>query len=116
MVDRYEFRMTTGHALVGGIETETFDVLATDVKGYLKVGGGLAARDAEVGGRTSVSVTRTLVIPWDSPAIPAKAYAVCLSVDASSDPTLLGARLILDGPAPGSQTTARRLQVSEVLT
>lgn len=116
MLDTFEFRLPTGYALVDGVEVETYDVLATDVKGRVKVSGGLAVRDAEVGGRTSASVVRELHIPWNSPAIPTNAYAVCTAIDVSTDPTLLNARLRIDGPAPGSQLTARRLQVSEVLT
>ena len=85
-------------------------------KGRVKVGGGLAARESEAGGRTVVSVLRELHIPADSPAVPTGAIAVCTYAAPSSDPTLLGARLTLSGPAPGSQTTARRLQVEEVLT
>jgi hypothetical protein len=84
--------------------------------GRVKVGGGLAAQEAELGGRTSVTVRRELHIPVDSAAIPANAVAVCTAVADTSDPTLLGAILRLAGPAPGSQTTARRLEVSEVLT
>jgi hypothetical protein len=37
-------------------------------------------------------------------------------VTATSDPTLLGAQLRLPVRRPGSQTTARRLEVTEVLT
>ena len=74
------------------------------------------AGDAEAGGRTVTTIRRELHIPVTSPAVPMGAVAVCTAVDATTDPTLLGAKLTLDGPAPGSQTTARRLQVSEVLT
>lgn len=115
MLDTFEFRKPTGHAMQGGVEVETFEVLLSTL-GRVKVSEGLAVRDAEVGSRTSASVSRELHIPWDSPAIPTGTIAVCTSVDAASDPTLLNARLRVDGPAPGSQTTARRLQVSEVLT
>lgn len=69
--------------------------------------------NSEAGGRTVVTVTRELHIPVDSPAVPAGAIAVCTAVDPSSDPTLLDARLRLSGAAPGSQTTARRLEVTE---
>lgn len=81
----------------------------------VKVGQGLAVQDAEAGGRTVVTVRRELHIPVDSPAVEPYDIAVMTSVDATSDPTLLGASLVLEGPAPGSQTTARRLQVSEVI-
>lgn len=98
-----------------GEDVEAYDVLFV-TSGRVKVGGGLAARESEVGGRTSVTVSRELHIPVDSPAVPVGAYAVCTAVGVLTDPTLLGARLTLAGPAPGSQMTARRLQVEEVLT
>lgn len=114
-VDTFEFRKPTGFAMVGGVETETFDVLLTTL-GRVKVVGGLSERDHQVGERTAATVTRELHIPWNSPAVPTGVIAVCTAVDDSTDPTLLNARLRIKGPAPGSQTTARRLQVSEVLT
>lgn len=84
--------------------------------GRVKVVGGLSVRESEAGGRTVVSITRELHIPVDSDEVPVGAIAVCTAVHATSDPTLLGARLRLAGPAPGSQTTARRLEVTEVLS
>jgi hypothetical protein len=98
-----------------GGDVEAITPLFTTV-GRVKSGRGLASREAEAGGRTVVSVVRELHIPVDSAAVPTGAIAVCTAVDATSDPTLLGARLKLSGPAPGSQTTARRLEVSEDLT
>lgn len=98
-----------------GEDVETITPLFTTV-GRVKVGGGLASRESEAGGRTVVSVTRQLHIPVNSDAVPTGAVAVCTAVHETSDPSLLGARLVLAGPAPGSQTTARRLEVSEVLT
>lgn len=92
----------------------TYTVVLT-TPGRVKVAG-LAVRDSEVGGRTAASVTRSLHIPVDSAEVPSGAVAVCTAVHATSDPTLLGARLRLSGPAPGSQTTARRLEVTEVLS
>lgn len=73
-------------------------------------------RDTEAGARPVVVTTRELHIPVDSPAVPVGAVAVPTYVHASSDPTLAGARLRLAGSAPGSQTTARRIEVTEVLT
>lgn len=81
----------------------------------VKVVGGLAVRLEEVGGRTAVSVSRELHIPVGSAEVLPGDVAVMTSVHSTSDPTLAGATLHLDGPAPGSQTTARRLQVSEVI-
>lgn len=99
-------------------EVETFETLFT-TKGRVKSSSGLVARESEAGGRTVVSVTRTLHIPVGSPAISfddGPVYAFCDAVDVTSDPSLEGARLRLAGPAPGSQTTARRLEVEEELT
>lgn len=120
MLDTFEIRVATG---AGGWvydpyseqDVEAFDVLFT-TPGRVKVGGGLSARTSEAGDRTVISVTRELHIPVSTEAIPANAVAVCTATHPTSDPTLLGARLKLAGPAPGSQTTARRLEVSEVLT
>jgi hypothetical protein len=97
-------------------EVENIFTVILTTPGRVKVQAGLAVRDAEVGGRTAASVVRSLHIPVDSIALPPNAVAVCTAVHATSDPTLLGARLVLSGPAPGSQTTARRLEVEEVLT
>ena len=91
-------------------EVQALDVLFTTA-GRVKVG--LMPSEAEAGGRTVATVTRELHIPVDSPEVPAGAVAVCRAVHETSDPTLLGARLTLIGPAPGSQTTARRLTVKE---
>lgn len=77
---------------------------------------------AEVGGRTSARTTRELHIPVGSPdpwADPRAAFGVSALVTAvapTDDQTLLGVRLTLSGPAPGSQTTARRLEVTEVVS
>ena len=118
MLDTFEFRLYADD-LEYNPDTQTeeqpYEVLFT-TSGRVKVGGGLAARDSQAGGRTVVTVTRELQIPVDSPNVPAKVVAVCTVVDKTSDATLLGALLRLAGPAPGSQTTARRLQVTEVLT
>lgn len=96
-------------------DVEIYEFLFT-TKGRVKVEGGLSVRDAQVGGRTSASVVRSLHIPVASPVVPAGAVAFCTAISATSDPTLNGARLTIGGPAPGSQTTARRLEVTEVLS
>lgn len=119
MLDTFEVRVPTGTGYtydpVNQVDVPAYTVSFTTL-GRVKVSGGLAARGAEVGGRTVVEVSREWHIPVDSPAVPTDAYAVCTAVHPTSDPTLLGASLTLAGPAPGSQTTARRLQVREVLT
>lgn len=118
MVDTFDIKVESGKpAYDPGTKTTSpaYALLFTTV-GRVKVGGGLAAHEAEVGGRASVTVTRELHIPVDSPAVPTGAVAFCTDIDDSSDPTLLAAMLRLAGPAPGSQTTARRLEVTEILT
>jgi hypothetical protein len=122
MLDTFDISVATGGWVYDpgaeggdGADVEVLTPLFTTL-GRVKVGGGLAARDSEAGGRTVVTVTRELHIPYDSAEVPVGAVAVCTAVHSTSDPTLLGAVLRLEGPAPGSQTTARRLQVSEVLS
>jgi len=119
MLDLFEFRLPTGNGYIYDEfldeDVEAFEVLF-ESKGRVKASAGLAARSAEGGGRTIVTTNRELHIPADSPDVPAGAYAVVKRVDPTSDPTLIHARLTIAGPSPGSQTTARRLQVEEVLT
>lgn len=118
MVDTFEIGMPTGEREYDPAEQADIDVVEPlfTTKGRVKASRGQAAREAQVGGRTAVSVSRELHIPVDSPAVPTGAVAVCTAVHWTTDPTLLGARLRLSGPAPGSATTARRLQVEEQLT
>lgn len=118
MLDTFEIRdYGDGYTYddVEGEDVRTYEVLFTTV-GRVKVEQGLSVRDLEVGGRTASSATRTLSIPVDSDAVPVGAVAYCTAVHATSDPTLLGAGLVIGGSAPGSQTTARRLEVTEVLS
>lgn len=117
MLDTFAIKQPSGTAYnptTGNDETTYTDLFTT--AGRVKVGSGLATRESEAGGRTVVTVVRELHIPVDSAAVPVGAVAVCTAVHATSDPTLLGATLRLAGPAPGSQTTARRLEVTEVLS
>jgi hypothetical protein len=83
--------------------------------GRLKVPGNVVL-ESDVGERSVVSTRRELHIPVGSQAVPIGAVAQCTAIDATSDPTLLGTIVRVSGPAPGSQTTARRLQVEEVLS
>lgn len=118
MLDTFDIGTPSGgytYDPVTGKDVETITPLFT-TKGRVKARSGLASREAEAGGRTVVTVVRELHIPVGSPNVPTDAVAVCTAVHASSDPTLLNARLRLAGPAPGSQTTARRLEVTEVLS
>lgn len=115
MLDTFDVKVSLGIAYnpASGNDEETFEMLFS-TKGRVK-SGALVVRESEAGSRTVVEVTRELHIPVDSPAVPVGAVAFVTSVHATSDPTLAGDRLRLDGAAPGSQTTARRLQVSEVI-
>jgi hypothetical protein len=116
MLDTFDIKVSAGTSYnpTTGNDEETFTLLFATV-GRVKVGGGLTARESESGGRTVVTVTRELHIPVGKPAVPVGAVAFVTSVHATSDPSLTGAHLRLSGPAPGSQTNARRLEVSEVI-
>lgn len=97
-----------------GKDVQTVIPLFT-TKARLKVTANVV-QDDQVGGRTSVVTRRELHIPVGSPVAPANAVAQCTAIHSTTDPTVLGTIVRLSGPAPGSQTTARRLTVSEVLT
>ena len=85
-------------------------------KGRMKASRTFGNINQQAGGRTVTIVTRELHIPVGSQEVPVGALAKCTAVGASDDPTLLGAVVRIAGPAPGSQTTARRLEVTETLT
>ena len=118
MLDTCDIKYQTGVSDPDPETGETAPTYATrfTTKCRVKVSEGLSARSSDIGGRTAVVVTRQLHIPVGSAAVHPGDIAVITAVHATSDPTLAGATLILDGPAPGSQTTARRLQVSEVIS
>lgn len=104
-----------------GTETPTYETAFT-TKARLSIGRGLAVRAAEVGGRTAAEVVRILSIPvdsadpWADDRAATGVSALVTAIDAATDdPTMLGVRLTLSGPAPGSQTTARRYEVEEVV-
>ncbi len=97
-------------------------VTAFVTKGRLKSPGNVV-HESEVGGRTAAEVSRILSIPVSSAdpwADDRAAYGVTALVTLidplTDDPSMLGARLTLSGPAPGSQTTARRYEVTEVVS
>lgn len=114
MCSRFDIKVSAGPAYDGETEAEAFTLLFS-TKGRVKVSEGLATRESQAGARTVVTVMRQLHIPVDSPDVPVGAVAFCTSTGNTSDPQLAGAQLRLDGAAPGDQTTARRLQVSEVI-
>lgn len=118
MLDTVELGYPTGgtrydHAAQA--EVETYEPLLT-TRCRVRVRGALGESETEVGGRVAAEIVSELDIPWDSPPVPAGTVGVITAVDQTSDPTLLHTRLRVEGAAPGSQTTARRLRVSEVLT
>lgn len=115
MLDEWAVMVSLGFEMEDDAEVEQFALLF-NTKARVKILAGLAVREKEVGARTSVAVTRELHIPIDSAAVPTGAVAFPITLHETSDQSLADASLRLDGPAPGSQTTARRLQVSEVLT
>ena len=98
---------------VTGIEERSFTPLF-ETKGRVKPSRS-SSGDQEVGGRTATTVTRELHIPWDSPEAPIDSVARMKTPHSTTDPTLRG-DLRIAGPAPGSQTTARRLEVTEVIS
>jgi len=88
-------------------------IVAFETKARVKAVGVLPS-SAEVGGRTSHETRRELHIPATSPETPPDAVARCTAVHETTHPPLFGAYLSIEGPAPGSQTTDRRLTVTEV--
>lgn len=116
MVDTYSIQASNGMTYSDGEEVESWSELFV-TQGRLAVQDGAYARQGQVAGRTADEVSRVLHIPADAPAIPAgRVSAVPVQLDATSDQTLDGARLILEPSQPGSQTTARRIRVTEVVS
>lgn len=116
MVDIYSIQQSQGPGYADGVEGEVWTELF-QTKGYVKVLDGSYAASKEVAGRTAAEVRRRLSIPVTAPAIPAgRISAVPVTLGDTSDPTLMGARLLLDPSQPGSHTTARRISVTEVVT
>lgn len=97
-----------------GADVQAVQPLFT-TKARLKSTGGVVG-ESEAGGRTVAETRRELHIPVGSPEVPAGALAQCTAVSELSDPTMVAVIVRLSGPAPGSQQTARRLEVVEVLT
>lgn len=97
-----------------GADVQTVDPLFETV-GRMKVST-TQVRETQAGERTVAESRRELHIPTDSPAVPTNAVAQCTAVHPTSDPTMLGKIVRLSGAVVGSQTTARRLEVVEVLS
>lgn len=118
MLDRCTLKRPTGRMTqdeTTGAELPEYEVIKANVRCRVKVTDGLTARSSDAGGRTAVEVTRQLSISVREPETLPNDVAEMTSIHSTSDPTLAGATLVLAGPAPGSQTTARRLQVREVI-
>lgn len=117
-----EFQYETGTTPDPDTDTDvpTYET-AFESKARIKAGDRVITL-AEVGGRTAGESTRELHIPiasadpWDDPRSANGVTFLVTEVSTLDDPTLLDARLTLSGPAPGSQTTTRRLQITEVVT
>lgn len=99
------------------VEEEARDFLGSfETKARVRSRSAQQVRETELGDRSVVTVDRELHIPWDAPATSEGQVARVLSVGPLDDPTLVGTDLMLVGPIPGSQQTARRLLVREVQT
>lgn len=114
MVDTWTIGADVGWVFNGTVDVQTVTPLFT-TQGRLKSPGSVAL-ESQAGERTVVQTRRELHIPVSSPAVPVNAVAQCTEVHETSDPTMLNVIVRLSGPAPGSQTTARRLEVTETLT
>ena len=117
MVDTWEIGEDGGWAYnpaTGRDEQTILNPITT--KGRVRVFSALGAREGEAGDRTVIETRRELHVPVSTPALPTGAVARCTAVGATSDPTLLGTVARLGGPVPGSQTTARRIEIIEVVS
>jgi hypothetical protein len=118
MKDTAEIRYETGETTQDPVTGSTVYVYAVrfTTKCRVKSTRTYGVQNQEVGGRTAQTVTRELHIPVDSPEVEPGDLAVITAVHPTTDPTLLNAELTISGPSPGSQTTARRLEITEVVT
>jgi len=121
MKDTCKFKVESGRSDPDpqtGAQTPTYTYLHSGqaFPCRIKVYSAQMLREQDSGGRTVVETVRELHIPWDAPSIPAGARVEMTSVHASSDPTLAGGLFAVTGPAAGSQTNARRLQITEVVS
>lgn len=77
----------------------------------------LVVQDAEVGGRTAQTVRAELHLPVDAPVVHPGDEAELIAVGALSDVTLLGRKFTISGGTPPkSLATARRLEITEVVS
>lgn len=120
MVDTFEIKIVTGGKPVYDPGTKTTGPAYTTLfstPGYVPpAGGSVLTREAEVGGRTSLSSRREIRIPWDADAVPANAVAVCTAIGTRTPPRMLGKTYRVGGSDGVSQGTACHLEIIEVLT
>lgn len=114
MPDTWTVGTDGGWDVVDGVEVLIVAPLFT-TQGRLKVSS-TQTRESQAGERTVVEIRRELHIPVSSPEVPPNAVAQCTAIGSLTDPTVLGTIVRLSGNIAGSQTTARRLEVVEVLT
>lgn len=117
MLDAAEIRYQTGATTQDpetGSEVPVYAVRFT-TKCRVKSTRTYGVQNQEVGGRTAQTVSRELHIPVASPTVYPGDIAVMVEIHKTTDPMLYGAHLTLSGPSPGSQTTARRLEVTEIV-
>lgn len=118
MVDTFDIGVATGGweydpELDQDIETIT-PLFSTP--GYF-ARGARAVTASEAGGRTVLEVGSELRIPWDKPAVPSNAVAVCTAIGPDTPPRMLNRRVRVDGSGgDGSQRTHYPLEVTEVLS
>lgn len=125
-----ESRMTLTVAIQYEVGTTPDPDTDADVPAYetafttparIKSPGGLTLSLPEAGGRTAAESRRELHIPvtsadpWADARSARGVTALVTAVSTMDDPTLLNVRVKLEGPSPASQTTARRLQITEVV-
>jgi hypothetical protein len=118
MLDTAEIRYKTGDTTQDPTTGSTVPVYVArfTTKCRVKSTRTYGVQNQEVGGRTAQTVSREFHIPVDSPEVEPGDLAVITAVHPKTDPTLLGAELTISGPAPGSQTTARRLEITKVVS
>lgn len=97
-----------------GEEVTTYSELF-QTKARIKVIGSYGF-DQEVGGRTATQTVRECHIPVSSPDVPDNTWVRPITLHPTTDQTLAGKRARVDGPAAGSQTTARRLKITEIVS
>lgn len=116
MLDEAVIRRKTGNMTkdptTGSEVPEYGDVFFTKCR--IKSTRTYGVQNQEVGGRTAQVVSREFHLPVDSPEVRTDDIAVMVTIHETTDPTLLNATVTFSAPSPGSQTTARRLEITEI--